>query len=117
MIEILIARVFNTRNLAHLAHWRTKSFSEHMALGDFYDAIVGQLEEIVECYQGSNGLIKIPELPAALFQKDMVKYLEEELGWILENMKEMSKDDSVENLIQTLAASYQRTIYKLKNLS
>ena len=40
MIEELIAKVFEARNAAHLEHWRTKSYAEHQALGDFYDGII-----------------------------------------------------------------------------
>ena len=39
MIEDLIARVFCTRNCAHLAHWASDSYAEHEALGSFYENI------------------------------------------------------------------------------
>ena len=55
MIEQLIARVFATRNAAHLLHWRGPSYAQHMALGDFYEAIIDKLDEIVECHQGETG--------------------------------------------------------------
>jgi len=57
MIEELVTRVFSTRNAAHLAHWKTKSFAEHSALGDFYDALIDGVDEIIEDYQGAFGLI------------------------------------------------------------
>ena len=37
MINDLIARVFEARNVAHLEHWNTGNYAAHRALGDFYD--------------------------------------------------------------------------------
>ena len=47
MIEDLVSRAFAIRNAAHLAHWATKSFSEHMALGSFYDEVIEKIDGIV----------------------------------------------------------------------
>ena len=37
MIEELVSKVFSARNASHLAHWATKSYAEHQALGAFYE--------------------------------------------------------------------------------
>ena len=58
MIEQLVAKTFASRNAAHLQHWRTSSFSEHMALNEFYDEIIELVDNLVEAYQGAFGLIK-----------------------------------------------------------
>ena len=34
-IHECVSRAFATRNDAHIAHWNTKSYAEHVALGDF----------------------------------------------------------------------------------
>lgn len=118
MIEILVAKVFITRNLAHLAHLKTKSYAQHMALGSFYDSIIDDIDAIVECYQGCFGLINIPELPSAKLPKDIVDYLEKEVVWIGANRKEIAQNvEAVENLLDNLSGTYFSTIYKLKNLS
>jgi len=57
MIEQLIAKVFMARNNTHIAHWKTKSYAEHVALGDFYDKVIDLVDSLVECYQGNFGLI------------------------------------------------------------
>ena len=44
MIEQLISRVFYARNLAHFEHWRTKSYSQHKALGSFYDDVIDAVD-------------------------------------------------------------------------
>lgn len=118
MIEQLIARVFAARNIAHLAHWKTKSYAQHMALGDFYDQIVDDLDAIVECYQGVFGLVGDVPYNQAPSKVSIIQFLEGEAAWIEENVEAISGDNcAVENLIDGLAGTYRTTIYKLKNLT
>lgn len=117
MIEELVSRVFAARNIAHLAHWKTKSFSQHMALGSFYDDLIDQVDALVEAYQGQFGLIGNVPLKAPA-KAEIIAYLEDDLAWINENCEEITKEnDSLENLLQNITATYQSTLYKLKNLS
>jgi hypothetical protein len=117
MIEQLIAKTFATRNAAHLAHWKTKSLSEHLALGEFYDGIPDLVDKIVESYQGAYALIGDVDIqPVA--PKNMIKNLLEDVMWINKNREKISQGlSAIENLIDSLSDHYLSTIYKLKNLS
>lgn len=53
----LIARCFHARTAAHILHLKTKSYAEHKALNDFYDAIVDAVDAFAEMYQGENDTI------------------------------------------------------------
>ena len=117
MIEELVSRVFTARNMAHLAHWKTKSFSQHMALGSFYDSVIDQVDALVEAYQGQFGLIGNVPLKAPA-KAEIISFLEEELAWLNESCEEVTQEnESLENLYQNIVATYQSTLYKLKNLS
>jgi DNA-binding ferritin-like protein len=117
MIEELVARVFTARNLAHLAHWKTKSYAQHMALGDFYDSIIDQLDALVEAYQGQFGLIGNVSIKAPA-KAEIISFLEDELKWLNEYCEDCTQEnESLENLYQNIVASYQTVLYKLKNLS
>jgi DNA-binding ferritin-like protein len=117
MIEELVSRVFTARNVAHLAHWKTKSFAQHMALGEFYDSIIDQVDALVEAYQGQFGLIGNVPLKAPA-KAEIISFLEDELEWLNENCEECTQEnESLENLYQNIVASYQSVLYKLKNLS
>jgi hypothetical protein len=119
MIEQLAARVFQARDMAHREHWRTKSYAVHMALGSFYDDVVGAIVSIIECYQGEFGLIPAFgfTMPAA-FKGDIIPYLKKEVEWIIDNREDVAKGSTaVQNLIDTLLEEYHTTIYKLENLS
>lgn len=117
MIEELVGRVFATRNATHLAHWKTKSYAQHVALGDFYDGLVEKLDAIVEMYQGASGLIGGVDVPTAA-PKNITAHIRDEADWIAENRDEIADDnDAVKNAIDELVGLYLTTHYKLQNLS
>jgi hypothetical protein len=116
MIEELVSHVFAMRNAAHLAHFSTKSYSEHKALGKFYDDLIDKIDSIVEAYQGYYGLIG--EVRIMMMPKDrIVNTVRTELGWIQTNRDKIAKKNTmIENLIDDLMQTYSTTHYKLVNL-
>ena len=119
MLEELICRTFYTRNEAHLAHWRTKSFAEHKALDEFYNGVIETIDEIVEAYQGSFGLIKdVPEEDDSMYGKPILDVLQEDAKFINKNRSKIARNvASLENIVDELTDLYLTTIYKLKFLS
>ena len=114
MIDKLIQRSFALRNAAHGAHWKTKSYSEHEALGSFYDDLVDKLDRYVEVYQGMFGIVKA-DTPDQV--KDIKLALNREMLWLSENRAELAREvPALENIIDELTATYARTLYKLENL-
>lgn len=117
MIEILVSKVFTTRNLLHLEHLKTKSFAKHSALNELYIGVVEHIDDIVETYQGVFGVISIPELPSSKLPRNIVSYIEDEVKWVSDNRSEISKGvTAIENLIDGLCGIYFKTLYKLKTL-
>ena len=115
-IDQLAGRVFATRDFAHKTHLATGNYARHMALGDFYDEIIDEIDEIVECYQGQFDLIR--PVPAEPPVGDPVKVLQADVAWINANRQQITKgDSSLANLLDGLVATYQRTLYKLRFLS
>jgi hypothetical protein len=116
MIEELVAKVFATRNAAHIAHWASKSFSQHSALGDFYDALIDKIDAIVETCQGAHGLIG--DVPSEVVPpRTITEHIAEEAQWIEDNREDIANGcKAVENLLDDLTATYLTTYYKLTNL-
>lgn len=118
MINDLIERIFATRNAAHIEHWKTKSFAQHTALGEFYDSLIDSIDSIVEAHQGAFGLVSIGAIDKQPKVSNIVSHLEDDLLWIGENRDKITKGlPAIDNLLQSLEGLYLSTLYKLKNLS
>lgn len=118
MVEELVARVFRTRNQAHLSHWKTKSYAEHQALGSFYDEVIDILDKLVEACQGSKGIIGHVDLSCKDESIDIVKMLVDDANYVSKNRSKIAYGvPAIENIVDELVGLYLTTIYKLKNLS
>lgn len=115
MIEQLISRVFFARNLAHWTHWRTKSYSQHQALGMFYDEVIEALDKLVEAHQAIHGVVE--NIPVPTSKGEVLDVLEGDADWIEEHHEAICDGNrAIANLIDGVTAVYLSTIYKLRNL-
>ena len=103
---------------AHILHLRSKSFSEHSALGEFYQALPDLVDAVVEATQGRTGqLIDYPVqyyAPAnsGLEELEMLKdYVDEE-----RHKEDIPQDSEIQNLIDEIADQIDSTLYKLRFL-
>lgn len=115
----MTALVFVGRDMAHRAHWRTRSYAEHMALGGFYEDVIPLLDRFVEQYQGRyNELLDVPLLDNE-FEGEIADVLEQQMAWIEDNREKIcSRDEtSLHNVIDEIVGLYQTTLYKLRFLS
>lgn len=119
MIGRLIAVLFLSRDLAHREHLRTTSYSQHMALGTFYDEVIDLADSLAEAYQGRNGIIDdIPLLKDDERKGSIVDMLEKHLSWIEKTRYTAVEktDTALQNIIDEIVSLYLSTLYKLKNL-
>ena len=126
MFGKLIALLFASRDAAHRAHLATKSYAQHMALGTFYEEIVGLADSLAEMYQGRYGITPIPSaqrggLGSAAIKTDgdPADVLESHLD-ALEGMRYEAIDEAetaMQNQVDEIVALYLSTLYKLRNLS
>lgn len=113
----LIGLLFLSREIAHREHLKTKSFSQHMALGSFYNEVVETADSITEAYQGRHEIIDIPFVPND-YKGSIIDTLESILYCIEEIRYEAvpKTDTAIQNLIDEAVALFLSTLYKLKNL-
>lgn len=121
MIGQFIALLFLARDLAHREHLRVTgpgSFAKHMALGEFYPAIVELADKLAEAYQGRNGIIEDMPLLENEYGDEIVGVLERHVDWIKTNRyTAVPRDDStIQNIIDEIVGQYLSTLYKLKFL-
>ena len=113
----LVARCFAARTAAHFLHLRTKSYAEHMALGEFYDAIAEAGDKFAECHMGVEGQFgKFPHVPVQQ-DVDSTELLTDLHAWVSGHRAQCSGDSTeLANLIDEILAVIDRAYYKLKFL-
>jgi hypothetical protein len=113
MVEKLIEKMFAARNAAHIQHWKTNSYSQHQALGEYYDEVIDGLDKFVEAYQGTFGIIE--NTPGG--EKDVAKMINDDIIWLNKNRSEICKGvPALENIVDELTGLHMKTLYKLENL-
>jgi DNA-binding ferritin-like protein len=121
-MEELASLLLQSRTQAHSFHLGVKgvgAHSAHLALGEYYDSIVGLIDGLVETYQGKEGLIQlsgIGTLDKNNDIKNIIKYFDTLCNMIArlrENPK--LKDSWIQNDIDTVVSLLYKTKYKLVN--
>lgn len=110
-----VALLFLARDIAHRVHLKTRSFSEHKALNEFYDEIVGHADDFAEAYQGCyEELLNIPLLTNE-YKGSIIEVLKKQRDWIETNRAAICPRDktALQNIIDEAVALYDKTIYKL----
>jgi hypothetical protein len=112
----LVARAFAVRTAAHLAHLQARTLSQHLALGSFYDDILGPVDDFCEVYQGLFDLIKeYPQIPVPT--DEPLVFLVDFVDWLRKYRDACAQGETaLENIIDETTAITARTIYKLRFL-
>lgn len=112
--EEFVGMVLQDRDLAHIAHWKTKSYAEHKALNEFYDEILELIDGFVEQYQGYyGGRMDISRKDGNA--DDIRDALEISMEWIETNRYKICEKDEtpLQNTIDEIVRQYQSTLYML----
>lgn len=110
----LVQKMFEARQVAHNCHLKTKSFSEHEALGGFYESLLVFVDDFVETYQGQYGLMGDCEFKVEGVS-NVVEYLED-CAKLFSVGRDSLKESHLQNIMDEIIALTYKTIYKLKFL-
>lgn len=119
MIDNFIATLFLARDVAHREHLRTKSYSQHKALGHFYEDIAEIADKLTEAYQGRYGIIEnIPILTEDKKYKEPLYCIADKLAYIEKNRYKCipKEDTALQNIVDEAVGEFLSLIYKLENL-
>lgn len=112
-----ISQTFAVRTAAHLAHLTSTSYAQHMALGDFYDALIPLIDKFAEVYTGLEQ--KLPKYPrvATLDYDDPAELVDDYLILVRQEMKGDAKSSqALLNILAELEELTAQTAYKLRFL-
>lgn len=114
----LMGKLMQARNVAHMWHWKVKSFSMHMALGELYEGLNGFMDELMEMYMGRYGTEAHVELgePNAFSEVDPLEFAREIDSFLEMNHSLIPQDGFIVNKFEELQALVSTIIYKLENL-
>lgn len=105
------------RTAAHLAHLTSTSYAQHVALGDFYDALVPLIDKFAEVYTGlEQALPKYPRV-ATLDYDDPIELVDDYLDLVRQEMKgDAKKSQALMNILAELEELAAQTAYRLRFL-
>lgn len=104
---------------AHILHFQSLSYSQHMALGAYYDEVSDLVDGFVEAFQGKYGLLTKYQSDYQLPDNNPVTYLtylKEEVA-TLRRASGFPQDSELQNEVDNIANLINSTLYKLRFLS
>lgn len=102
---------------AHIHHFKTRSYAQHMALAGFYEEIVDLADTLTEAIQGLTGeLVEFPQDYYAPADTPLQELLDLK-DYVKEERKNLPQDSEIQNIVDEIADLINTTTYKLRFLS
>ena len=117
-METIISTLFGARDTAHKLHLASRSFAEHLALGDLYDALLESADSIAEQIQGKYGLMNLPTISDDVFKSESASTFIVELAkWAEESRTAFNSEDThLLNEWDVVISVIYKAKYKIENL-
>jgi DNA-binding ferritin-like protein len=111
-----VAQLLHSSTITHFMHLSTDSYSQHKALGKFYEQIIDLTDRFAEAYQGRYE--KIKNYPSDFHSAtEPVTYLKKLQRFVDESRKDLPDDTTIQNIIDEIVELIDSTLYKLKFLT
>ena len=105
-INNIMALVFADADMAHQQHLATKSYAEHVALGEFYSGVREKFDALAESLVAMGQRVPAANAP-------MVSRLQQSFTQLQELRAVCDGVPAAENLFDEIGACYLGAIYKL----
>lgn len=117
----LFSKLFESREMAHVYHLQVKgdmgSHAKHTALQEYYESIIGDLDDLIEIYQAQFDIVEDYDVidTKSTKSKDPVVYFTELAAFVKEKRSEIDDFYSeFHNIIDDILVTIFKTLYKLK---
>ena len=115
------SKLFESREMAHIYHLQVNgemgSHAKHTALGDYYEGVLGFVDDLIEIWQGQYGIIEEYDVidTSETKSKETIEYFNELARFIKEERKCIPAEDThLHNIVDEVVALVYKTLYKLK---
>lgn len=112
-----VGQLLHAVTVAHVFHLRSRSYAQHVALGEFYEAIGGAADTLAECYQGAYGLIEGWPSAFEMPEGEPLAWLNGLSQAVQAGRKELPEDSEIQNLIDEVQGLIDGALYKLRFLA
>ena len=112
----IVGTLLMARTFAHMAHLKTSSYAKHVALDEFYTAIVDLTDSFAEIAQGKFGKMDIPVVAVKGNVDSPIPEMEKQIDKLL-NLGSSCNSGALKNILDEIEALYLTTLYKLKELN
>lgn len=111
-----IVQSFAVRTSAHILHLSSRSYSQHVALNEFYSGLLDSVDKYAEVYMGLEGVINTWPASSSVERKDPITLLEDYLELIQAEQAEDHDSEALKNILAELEELTAQTLYKLRFL-
>lgn len=118
MFADFILNMFHCVTNTHILHLSSRSYSEHVALGEFYDGLDDLADTLVEAYQGKYGIPIYTAKYENTIPTNALAYIEGLSTYLTDARADASfpQDSELQNITDEIQALIDTTIYKLRYL-
>ena len=116
------SKLFESREMAHIYHLQVKgeegSFAKHKALGEYYEGVIGLIDDTIEIYMGQYDVIEgydsIDTTPTR--SVDPIEYFNGIASYIKSEKSKciLSEDTHLLNIVDEIQSLVYKLLYKLK---
>ena len=111
-----VSVLLHSSTIAHFLHLQSKSYSQHKALGSYYESIIDLADRYAESYQGCYSVIERYPNEFHPPAKDPAQYLEKIKDFVEAARKTLPDESQLQNIIDEISELLDSTLYKLRNL-
>jgi hypothetical protein len=114
----LLSMLMLARNVAHMWHWKVKSFALHMALGELYEGLTEMMDDIAEMYMGTYGTDDHVDIyrPNGFSEQDPIEFVNQLHTFLHDVHDKIPQDGFIVNKFEELQAMVSKIKYKVENL-
>jgi DNA-binding ferritin-like protein len=113
-----VAVLLHSGTITHMQHLATKSYAQHVALGEYYNAIIELADTYAEAYSGAYEQIPITAYSNDFsVTKDPEAYLKMIKRYVDAHRKDLPDDTALQNIVDEIVDQIDSTLYKLRFLS
>lgn len=112
-----VMTLLHSATVTHLMHLKTKSYSQHVALGAYYEGIVPLVDGFAEAFQGTYSVIENYPDAHTVGDEKPVDYLDDLCVYVDAKRKKLPQDTMLQNIIDEIVQLLDSTLYKLKRFT